>query len=196
MDIENEENCMETEEQFLLQPAETNTKYVYVNTRVDYQYRSASLDNMWLHDYICLYHKKPINARGRKQLEAQSEMRSIQTKRPQRSRPFSEREMFQVEHPQVASCINIKRKNRSFPSCSVHQYLEGTGMIQENAIVDPFLLSFILGDQFKMYVMQIKHGKKRLRFVNQEFYLRHGKSLATSNYYNNVRMIVTNIYSR
>ena len=115
MNIENEENCMETEEQFLLQPAETNTKYVYVNTRVGYQYRSASLDNMCLYDYICLCRKKPINARDRKQLEAQSEIRSIQTKRPQRGRPFSEREIFQAEHPQVASHINIKRKKPVVP---------------------------------------------------------------------------------
>ena len=106
---------METEEQFLLQPAETNTKYVYVNTRVDYQHRSASLDNMCLYDYICLYRKKPIDARDRKQLETQSELRNIQSKDPQRGRPSSERESFQIGHPQVASHINIKRMKSVIP---------------------------------------------------------------------------------
>ena len=51
---------METEEQFLLQPAELNTKYVYVNTRIDYQYRSASLHNICLYDYIRFYRKKNL----------------------------------------------------------------------------------------------------------------------------------------
>ena len=64
---------MEIEEQFLLQTAETNTKYVYVNTRVDYQHRSESLDNMCLYDYISFYRKKPIDAKDRKQLKARLE---------------------------------------------------------------------------------------------------------------------------
>jgi hypothetical protein len=38
VDFGNEENCMKTEEQFLLQPDDTNTQYVYVNTRIDYQH--------------------------------------------------------------------------------------------------------------------------------------------------------------
>ena len=111
----NEENCTETEEQFLLQPAETNTKYVYVNTRVDYQYRSALLDNMCLYDYLSLYRKKPIDAKDRKQLKAQLEARSTEPKDSRRGRPVSERENFQVGHPQVASHISVKRLKSVVP---------------------------------------------------------------------------------
>jgi hypothetical protein len=100
---------VETEEQFLLQPAETNTKYVYVNTRVDYQYRSVSLDNMCLYDYVSFYRKKPIDAKDRKQLKTQLEAKSTELRDSRRGRPVSERENFQVGHPQVASHINIKR---------------------------------------------------------------------------------------
>ena len=97
------------EEQFLLQPDETNTKYVYVNTRVDYQYRSASLDNMCLYDYVRLYRKKLMDAKDRKQLEVQLATKSTESKGPQRGRPISEREPFQNKHPQASSHINIKR---------------------------------------------------------------------------------------
>ncbi|CAF1304750.1 unnamed protein product [Adineta ricciae] len=100
---------VETEEQFLLQPDETKTKYVYVNTRVDYQYRSESLDEMCLYDYICFYRKKLIDTNDRKQLETQSKMKNGEVKASCRGRPVSERETFQDGHPQVSSHINIKR---------------------------------------------------------------------------------------
>jgi hypothetical protein len=115
MDHESEENCMETEEQFLLQPDETKTKYVYVNTRVDYQYRSAALDNMCLYDYMRFYHKKLIDAHDRKQLEAQSMKKNSEIETPRRGRPVSERETFQDGHPQSSSHINIKRKKPVVP---------------------------------------------------------------------------------
>lgn len=115
VDIDSEENCMETDEQFLLQPAETNTRYVYVNTRVDYQYRSASLDSMCLYDYISFYRKKPIDAKDRQQLKGQLEANDTESRNPRRGRPVSERENFLVGHPQVASHINIKRMNPVVP---------------------------------------------------------------------------------
>jgi hypothetical protein len=114
-DINDEENCFETEEQFSLQPAETNNQYVYVNTRVDYQYRSRALDNMCLYDYVRLYRKKPIDARDRKHLETQSESTNGHLKTLHRGRPLSEREMFQAEHPQATSHINIKRMTPVVP---------------------------------------------------------------------------------
>ena len=106
---------METEEQFLLQSAETSTKYVYVNTRVDYQHRSVSLDDMCLYDYISFYRKKPIDARDRKQLKAQAEAKSTEPSESRRGRPSAERENFQVGHPQAASHINIKRMKPVVP---------------------------------------------------------------------------------
>ena len=115
MDFENEENCMETEEQFLLQPDETSKKYVYVNTRVDYQYRSASLHNVCLYDYMRFYRKKPIDEKDRKYLETQSAAKNTESKDPGRGRPFSERENFQAGHPQASSHINIKRMKPVVP---------------------------------------------------------------------------------
>ena len=114
-DVEDEESCTETEEQFMLQPAETNNKYVYVNTRVDYQHRSATLDDMCLYDYIRLYRKKTMDARDRNQLQAQVEAKSGEHIDPKRGRPTSERESFQPGHPQAASHINIKRTKPVVP---------------------------------------------------------------------------------
>lgn len=58
IDDGNDENGSETEEEFLLQVADNTKKYVYVNTRIDYQHRSASLDDICLYDYISFYRKK------------------------------------------------------------------------------------------------------------------------------------------
>ncbi len=100
---------METEEQFLLQPDDTNTKYVYVNTRLDYQHRSKSLDYICLYDYIRFYRKKPIDAKDREYLKTQSTPKNIQSKDVRRGRPASEREPFLSGHPQFSSHINVKR---------------------------------------------------------------------------------------
>lgn len=115
MEFENEENFMETEEQFLLEPNKTNTKYVYVNTRVDYQYRSTSLDNMCLYDYVRVYRKKCMDANDRKQLEVHQTTKGTESNKPRRGRPPCEREPFQAGHPQVSSHINIKRSNPVVP---------------------------------------------------------------------------------
>lgn len=109
VDVENEENCIESEEQFLLEPDDTNTKYVYVNTRIDYQYRSSSLENICLYDYIRFYRKKPIDAKDRKYLKIQSAPKNLQVEDVRRGRPPSEREIFLSVHPQASSHINVKR---------------------------------------------------------------------------------------
>ncbi|CAF1498169.1 unnamed protein product [Adineta ricciae] len=113
--IDDDESCHESEEQFLLQPTESNNKYVYVNTRVDYQYRSVALDNICLYDYVRSYRKKPIDAKDRRQLEALLEPKDIQSESSKRGRPPSERELFQDSHPQAASHINIKRTKPVIP---------------------------------------------------------------------------------
>lgn len=113
--IENEENHIESEEQFLLQPAENNTKYVYVNTRVDYQHRSASLDNLCLYDYISLYRKKLMDAKDRDQMKTHSKAKSAEGSDSRRGRPVSERANFRDGHPQSASHINIKRMKPVVP---------------------------------------------------------------------------------
>ena len=106
---------MDAEEQFLLQPDESKTKYVYVNTRVDYQYRSATLNDMCLYDYTRFYRKKTIDAQDRKRLETQTILKSSDTRNTHRGRPISERQNFQAEHPQSSSHINIKRTKPVVP---------------------------------------------------------------------------------
>lgn len=106
---------MESEEQFLLEPNDTNTKYVYVNTRVDYQYRSTSLNNTCLYDYIRFYRKKPIDAKDRKYLDTQLKSKNLESEDVRRGRPPSERELFLSEHPQVSSHINVKRTTPVVP---------------------------------------------------------------------------------
>ena len=106
---------METDEQFLLQADETNTKYVYVNTRIDYQNRSTSLDYICLYDYIRLYRKKPMDEKDRKYLKTQSAPKIIQSKDVRRGRPASEREPFRSGHPQASSHINVKRVKSVVP---------------------------------------------------------------------------------
>lgn len=108
-DFDDEENCMGTEEQFLLQPTDTSTKYVYVNTRIDYQYRSISLDNICLYDYIRFYRKKSIDTKDRKYLDTQMKSKNVESEYLRRGRPPSEREQFLAKHPQVSSHINVKR---------------------------------------------------------------------------------------
>ena len=114
-DNENNESWLETEEQFLVQSTGAIDKYAYVNTTIDYQYRSAALDNMCLYDYVSLYRKKLFDTKDRKLLESSSESESVQAKKIQRGRPPSEREIFQVGHPQSASHLNIKRMKPVVP---------------------------------------------------------------------------------
>ena len=103
------------QEEFLLQPAETTTKYVLVNTRVDYQYRSASLNNVCLYDYIRYYRKKPIDANDRKQLEVKSTTGNTDSRDVRRGRPLAERDSLKAGHPQASSHINIKRAKPVIP---------------------------------------------------------------------------------
>jgi hypothetical protein len=82
---------------------------------VDYQYRSASLDNMCLYDYIRLYRKKPIDTKDRKLLEVQSTAQNAELREPRRGRIASERQTFQAGHPQASSHINIRRMEPVVP---------------------------------------------------------------------------------
>lgn len=103
------------QEEFLLQLAETTTKYVLVNTRVDYQYRSTSLNNVCLYNYVRYYRKKLIDANDRKQLGLKSTTEITGSRDIRRGRPIVERESFQVGHPQTSSHINIKRAKSVIP---------------------------------------------------------------------------------
>lgn len=115
LNLVDDESCIEAEEPFLLQSDETRTKYVYVNSRLDYQYRSASLDDMCLYNYVSFYRKKLIDATDRKHLASESAPKNIEPKDPRRGRTASERQTFQAGHPQASSHLNIKRMKPVVP---------------------------------------------------------------------------------
>ena len=106
---------IDTEEQFLVQPSESATKYVLVNSRIDYQYRSSALESMSLYDYARYYRKKPITANDRKQLQAQTTANRNEKEQPNRGRPPVDRECFQTGHPQASSHMNMKRTSPVVP---------------------------------------------------------------------------------
>lgn len=86
-----------------------------MNSRVDYQYRAASLDDMCLYDYIRFYRKKLMDAIDRKHLAYESAPETTEPKEPRRGRAVSERQTFQAGHPQASSHINIKRMKPVVP---------------------------------------------------------------------------------
>lgn len=106
---------IDAEEQFLLQPSESASRYVFVNSRIDYQYRSSALENMSLYDYVRFYRKKPIDANDRKQFQAQTTANRNEREHPTRGRPPVERECFQTGHPQASSHMNMKRTSPVVP---------------------------------------------------------------------------------
>ena len=106
---------IDTEEQFFLQPSESSTKYVFVNSRIDYQYRSSALESISLYDYARFYRKKPITANDRKQVEAQTMAKQNEQEHPNRGRPPVERECFRTGHPQASSHMNMKRTSPVVP---------------------------------------------------------------------------------
>ena len=110
-----EEVCTASEEQFLLQPDEAAATYVFVNTRIDYQYRSTALQSVCLYDYIRFYRKKVIDANDRKQFQALETVASTEPQDSRRGRPRSERERFQTGHPQTSTHVNVKRTTPVVP---------------------------------------------------------------------------------
>jgi hypothetical protein len=108
-DENEDENYAELEEQFTLQPDESSNKYVYVNGRLDYQYRSKALDTLCLYDHVRLYRKKLIDSNDKKQLQTRTTSEINESTDNRRGRPSSERVLFEVPHPQALSHLNIKR---------------------------------------------------------------------------------------
>ena len=90
---------IDAEEQFLLQPSESASRYVFVNSRIDDQYRSSALESVSLYDYARFYRKKPINAKDRKQFQAQTAANQNEQEHPNRGRPPVERECFRTGPP-------------------------------------------------------------------------------------------------
>ena len=91
------------DEQFLIEPSHGN-KMVLINTRIDYQQRDNTLDDLCLYDYVSWYKKKKIDGNDRKILERNSRENVV----PQRGRPINDRCRFLREHPQYLSHILMR----------------------------------------------------------------------------------------
>ncbi|CAF3820406.1 unnamed protein product [Rotaria sp. Silwood1] len=107
--IDDENN---NEEQFQIQTAEDNKKYVLVNTRIDYQYRSTILNNICLYDFVSTLYKKKMNTTDLKYLSTTTE--TIE-KANQKGRPPNERFHFQKQHPQASTHLMMKYSESHVP---------------------------------------------------------------------------------
>lgn len=101
------------EEQFRIQPSETETSYVLVNTRIDYQYRSDAIDKLCLYDFVSAVYKKRINAADRKYLSQTTEPSNEMANR--KGRPVSKRYQFQKEHPQSKTHLVMEHGEPQVP---------------------------------------------------------------------------------
>ena len=112
---EREDNTIETEEQFLLEPAHTKNgaRYVMVNTRLDYQYRSKELTVLCLYDFVSHFHKKVIDKVDRRLLKNTIgyEGERLNTE----GTKMNEHHTFDTAHPQSSSHIIIKRTTPAVP---------------------------------------------------------------------------------
>ncbi|CAF4198051.1 unnamed protein product, partial [Rotaria sordida] len=101
------------EEHFQIQPSENDKKFVLVNTRIDYQYRSDTLNNICLYDFVSILYKKKMNATDMKYL---SKTALPQEKEPnQTGRPPNERFPFQNQHPQATTHLMMKYSQSRVP---------------------------------------------------------------------------------
>lgn len=112
-DDEQEENAEEFQEKFILERTEDGSKYVIVNIRLDYQYRSKDLTELCLYDFVSQFHKKIIDKADRRVLKdlAHQEGKRLSTEGTR----MNERHTFESAHPQSSSHILIKHTNRIVP---------------------------------------------------------------------------------
>jgi hypothetical protein len=103
-----EDDEKEAEEQFLLEPTETKNgnRYVMVNTRLDYQYRSKDLTELCLYDFVSHFHKKMMDKSDRRLLKDANECEGERL--CTEGTKMNERHTFASAHPQSLSHIIIK----------------------------------------------------------------------------------------
>lgn len=110
-----DEEIKEDEEQFLLEPTQTydDNRFIMVNTRLDYQYRSKDLSNICLYDFVSYFHKKQIDKSDRRVLKTSS------TTEGQRlhieGTRLNERHTFASAHPQYSTHLLIKHTTPVVP---------------------------------------------------------------------------------
>lgn len=100
------------EEQFHIQPTE-NEKYILVNTRIDYQYRSNILDKLCLYDFVSTLYKRKMTAADKKYLSQATEINDDRSHK--RGRPLSKRYQFQSEHPQATTHLIMEHSEPQVP---------------------------------------------------------------------------------
>ncbi|CAM4986460.1 unnamed protein product, partial [Rotaria socialis] len=101
------------EEEFHIQLGENDQRYVLVNTRIDYQYRSDSINNMCLYDFVSILYKKKMNTSDLKYLFKTAV--SMEEKVSQKGRPPNERYSFQKQHPQMTTHLLMKYGEHHVP---------------------------------------------------------------------------------
>ncbi len=108
--IDNENN---DEEHFQIQSTENDKKYVLVNTRIDYQYRSDNLNDMCLYDFVSTLYKKKMNATDVKYLSKTTV--SVEEEGSRKGRPANERYPLQQQHPQTSTHLLMKYSEYHVP---------------------------------------------------------------------------------
>ena len=111
---ENIDKDTPNEEQFNIQLSETEDRYILINTRIDYQYRSDVLDKLCLYDFISMLYKKKMNAGDKKHLSQTVEPTGEETSN-RRGRPVSKRYLFLKEHPQAATYLMMEHSEPQVP---------------------------------------------------------------------------------
>ncbi|CAF4213337.1 unnamed protein product, partial [Rotaria magnacalcarata] len=101
------------EEHFQIQSTESDKKYVLVNTRVDYQYRSEILKDICVYDFVSTLYKKKMTATDLKYLSKTAV--SIEENVNQKGLPPNERYPFQNQHPQATAYLMLKYSNPHVP---------------------------------------------------------------------------------
>ncbi|CAF3882860.1 unnamed protein product [Adineta steineri] len=101
------------EEQFQIQISENDEKHVLVNTRINYQYRSETLNNICLYDFVSILYKKKMNTADLKYL---SNIKALEKQNDNRKgRPPNERYAFQKQHPQATTYVMMKYTQSRVP---------------------------------------------------------------------------------
>ena len=101
------------EEHFHIQSVENDKNFVLVNTRIDYQYRSNTLNSVCLYDFVSAFYKKKLNAADAKYLSVTSTADNERGNR--KGRPPNERFPFQQHHPQAATYLMMKYSESRVP---------------------------------------------------------------------------------
>jgi hypothetical protein len=101
------------EENFQIQSVDNEKKYVLVNTRIDYQYRSDILNKMCLYDFVSTLYKKKMNVTDLKYISKMAPPTEDETNK--KGRPHNERYLFQKQHPQATTYLLMKYSEPRVP---------------------------------------------------------------------------------